>query len=69
MLVIAAIFSGLALMPQQLTMLRSMILDGTPKMHLVGFSFQWYTFTSLKTLVRSVMRVSAVLDLTTTSST
>jgi len=69
MLVTAAIFSGLASMPWQLTMLPSRIPDGTPKMHLVRFSFHQYTLRALKTLVRSAMRVLEVLDLTTTSST
>jgi hypothetical protein len=40
MLVISSIFSGLASMPWWLTMLPSRIPNGTPKMHLVGFSFQ-----------------------------
>ena len=62
MLVTAAILSGLASMPRRLTMLPSNIPDGTPKIHLVGFSFHRYTFNVLKTLVRSVMRVSAVLN-------
>ena len=50
-------------------MLPNRILNVTPKMHLVGFSFHQYTLRALKTLVRLAMRESAVLDLTTTSST
>ena len=69
MLVTAAIFSGLASMLWRLTMLPSRIPDGMPKMHIVGFNFHRYTFRALKTLVRLAMRVLAVLDLTTTSST
>ena len=49
-------------------MLPSRIPDGTPKIHLVGFSFHRYTFRALKVLVRSKMWVSVVLDLTTMSS-
>ena len=69
MLVTVTIFSRLASMPQQLMMLPSRIPGGMQKMHLVGFSFHWYTFRALKTSVRSAMKVSVVLDLTTTSST
>ena len=68
-MVIAAIFSRLASMTWRLMMLPSRIPDGTPKMHLVGFSFHQYTFKDLKTSIRSAMRVSAVVDLTTMSST
>ena len=45
------------------------ILDGTPKIHLVGFSFHWYFCRLVNVLSRSAMRSLAVLDLTTTSST
>ena len=54
-------------MPWRLMMLPSRISDGTPKIHLVGFNFHQYTFRALKVLVRLLMRVSVVLDLTTTS--
>ena len=36
----ALIFSGLASIPQLLTMNPSSFLEGTPKTHLVGLSFQ-----------------------------
>ena len=65
MLVTSAIFSGLASMPWQLTMLPSRIPDGTPKMHLVGFSFHRYTSRALKPSLRSTMRELVVLDLIT----
>jgi hypothetical protein len=38
-LAIASIFFGLASMPWRLPILPKRIPDGTPKMHLVGFSF------------------------------
>ena len=50
MLVTAAIFSSLALMPWQLMMFPSRIPDGTPKMHLVGFNFHRYTFRGFENI-------------------
>jgi hypothetical protein len=42
-LVMAEIFSGLASMPRWLMMKPSSLLEGTPKMHLFGLSFQRYS--------------------------
>jgi hypothetical protein len=69
MLVMAEIFLGLALMPQWLMMKPSSFPDGTPKMHLIELSFQWYSRKDAKVSSRSAMSMSEFLVLTTTSST
>jgi hypothetical protein len=69
MLVMAEIFSGLALMPQWLMMKLSSFPEGTPKMHLLGLSFHWYSRKDAKVPSRSAMSVSEFRVLTTTSST
>jgi hypothetical protein len=42
-LVMEEIFSGLASMPRWLMMKPSSFPDGTPKTHLLGLSFHWYS--------------------------
>jgi hypothetical protein len=69
MLVMAEIFSGLASLPRWLMMKPSSFPDGTPKIHLFGLSFQWYSRKHAKVSSRSAMSVSEILVLTTTSST
>jgi hypothetical protein len=69
MLVMVEIFSGLASVPRWLMMKPSSLLDGTPKTHLFGLSFQWYSHKDVKVSSRSAMSVSEFLVLTTTSST
>jgi hypothetical protein len=69
MLVMAEIFSELASMPRWLMMKPSSLLDGTPKTHLFGLSFQRYSCMDVKVSSRSVMRVSKFLVFMTTSST
>jgi hypothetical protein len=69
MLVMAEIFSGLASMPRWLMMKPSSFLDGTPKMHLFGLSFQRYSRKDAKVSSRSAMSISEFLVMTTTSST
>jgi hypothetical protein len=68
MLVMAEIFSGLALMPRWLMMKLSSLPDGTPKTHLFGLSFQQYSRKDAKVSSRSAMSVSEFLVLTTMSS-
>jgi hypothetical protein len=68
MLVMAEIFLGLALMPRWLMMNPSSLSDGTPRTHLFGLSFQWYSHKDAKVSLRSAMNVSEFLVLTTTSS-
>jgi hypothetical protein len=51
-LVMAEIFSGLALMPQWLMMKLSSFPDGTPKTHLFGLSFQRYSHRDAKVSLR-----------------
>jgi hypothetical protein len=69
MLVMAEIFSGLASMPRWLMMKWISFLEGTPKPHLWGLSFHWYSHRDAKVSSRSAMSVSEFLVLTTTSST
>jgi hypothetical protein len=69
MLVMAEIFSGLALMLRWLMMKPNSLPEGTPKMHLFGLSFQRYSRRDAKVSSRSSMRVLEFLVLTTTSST
>jgi hypothetical protein len=69
MLVMAEIFSGLASMPRWLMMKPSSLLDGTPKTHLFGLSFQRYSRKEAKVSSRSAMSMLEFLVLTTTSST
>jgi phage protein U len=68
-LVMAEIFSGLALMPRWLMMKPSSFPDGTPKTHLFWLSFQRYSQKDTKVSSRLAMSVSEFLVLTTTSST
>jgi hypothetical protein len=68
MLVMAEIFSGLALMPCWLMMKPSSLPEGTPS-SLFGLSFQRYSRRDAKVSSRSSMRVPEFLVLTTTSST
>jgi hypothetical protein len=68
-LVIAEIFSGLALMPRWLMMKPSSLPEGTPKAHLFGLSFHRYLRRDAKVSSRSSMRVLEFLVLTTASST
>jgi hypothetical protein len=69
MLVMTKIFSGLASMPRWLMMKPSSFPDGTPKMHLLGMSFHWYSHRDAKVSSRLVMSVSEFRVLMTTSST
>jgi hypothetical protein len=63
--VMAEIFSGLASMPRWLMMKPSSLLEGTPKTHLFGLSFQRYSRRDSKVSLRSSMRVLEFLVLTT----
>jgi hypothetical protein len=69
MLVMAEIFSGLASMPRWLMMKPSSLPDDTPKTHLFGLSFQWYSCKDAKVSSRSAMSASEFLVLKTMSST
>jgi hypothetical protein len=69
MLVMAEIFSGLASTPRWLTMKLSSFPEGTPKTHLLGLSFHWYSRKDAKVSSRSAMSVLEFRVLTTTSST
>jgi hypothetical protein len=68
-MVMAEIFSGLALMPRWLIMKLSSFPEGTSKTHLLGLSFHWYSRRDAKVSSRSVMSVSEFQVFTTTSST
>jgi hypothetical protein len=68
MLVTAETFLRFASMSQALTIYPRRIPDGTPKMHLVGFSFHQNFFKVVNVSLRSAMRLSVVLDLTATPS-
>lgn len=68
-LVTADTLSGFGSMARRLTRFPNRMPDETPKIHFVGLSFQRYLRRFANVSLRSVMRVSAVLDLTTTSST
>jgi hypothetical protein len=69
MLVMAAIFSGLASMPRSETMNPRSMPRGTPKTHFLGLSFTPFAFRHLNVISRSEMRSDAFLVLTTMSST
>jgi hypothetical protein len=69
MLVMAEIFSGLASMSRWLMMKPSSFPEGTPKTHLLGLSFHWYSHRDAKVSSRSAMGVSEFWVFTTTSST
>jgi hypothetical protein len=69
MLVMTEIFAGLASMPRWLMMKLSSFPKGTPKTHLLGLSFHWYSHKDAKVSSRSVMSVLEFQVLTTTSST
>ena len=62
-LVMVEIFSGFASMPRWLMMNPSSFPDGTPKTHLVGLSFHWYSHKLAKVSSRSVMKVSEISGL------
>jgi hypothetical protein len=68
-LMMASIFSGLALIPQWLTMNPSNFRAGTPKTHFSGLSFHRYRLRLLKTSYKSSMKLSEFSVLITTSST
>jgi hypothetical protein len=69
MLVMAAIFSGLASMPRSETMNPKSMPRGTPKTHFSGLSFTPFALRHLNVVSRSVRRSEAFLVLTTMSST
>jgi hypothetical protein len=69
MLVMAAIFSGLASMPRSETMNPRSMPRGTPKTHFSRLSFTPFTLRHLKVVSRSERRSEAFLVLTTMSST
>jgi hypothetical protein len=68
MLVTVETFSSFASMSWALTIYPRRIPDGTPKMHLVGFSFHQKFFKVVNVSFRSAMRLLAILDLTATLS-
>jgi hypothetical protein len=67
-LVMAEIFSGLASMPRWVMMKPSSFLEGTPKTHLFGLSFHWYSSGDAKVFQISDERVgvSGLDDLSST---
>jgi hypothetical protein len=69
MLVMAAIFSGLASMPHSETMNPRSMPWGTPKTHFSGLSFMPFARRHLNVTSRSERRSKAFLVLTTMSST
>jgi hypothetical protein len=69
MLVMAAIFSGLALMPLSETMNPRSMPRGTPKTHFSGLSFTPFARRHPKVTSRLERRSEACLVLTTMSST
>jgi hypothetical protein len=69
MLVMAAIFSGLASMPRSETMKPRSMPQGTPKTHFSGLSFMPFALRHLNVVSRSERRSEAFLVLTTMSST
>ena len=69
MLVMAAIFSGLASMPRSETMNPRSMPRGTPKTHFSGMSFTPFTLRHRNVVSRSERRSEAFLVLTTMSST
>jgi hypothetical protein len=68
MLVMAAIFSGLASMPRSETMNPKSMPRGTPKTHFSGYSFTPFTLSHRNVASRSERRSEAFLVLTTMSS-
>jgi hypothetical protein len=68
-LVMVEIFSGLASMPQWLMMKSSSFPEGTPKTHLFGLSFHWYSRRAAKVYSRSAISVLEFWVLTTMLST
>jgi hypothetical protein len=69
MLVMAAIFSGLASMPRSETMIPRSMPRGTPKTHFLGLSFTPFVLRHLNVTSRSERRSDAFLVLTMMSST
>jgi hypothetical protein len=69
MLVMAAIFSGLASMPRSKTMNPRSMPRGTPKTHFSGLSFSPFVLRHLNVVSRSERRSEAFFVLTTMSST
>jgi hypothetical protein len=69
MLVMAAIFSGLASMPHSETMNPRSMPQGTPKTHFSRLSFTPFALRHLNVISRSERRSKAFLVLTTMSST
>jgi hypothetical protein len=69
MLVMAAIFSGLASMPHSETMKPRSMPRGTPKTHFLGLSFTPFALRHLNVISRSERRSEAFLVLTTKSLT
>jgi hypothetical protein len=69
MLVMAAIFSGLASMPLSETMNPKSMPRGTPKTHFLGLSFTPFALRHQNVTSRSERRSEAFLVLTTMSST
>jgi hypothetical protein len=68
-LMMALIFSGLASIPQWLTMNLSNFPAGTSKTHFSGLSFHRYRLRLLKTSCKSSMKFAEFSVLITTSST
>jgi hypothetical protein len=68
MLVMAAIFSGLASMPRSETMNPRSMPRGTPKTHFSGLSFTPLALRNLNVVSRSERRLEAFFVLTTMSS-
>jgi hypothetical protein len=69
MLVMAAIFSGSALMPRSETKNPKSMPRGTPKTHFLGLSFTPFALRHQNVTSRSERRSEAFLVLTTMSST
>jgi hypothetical protein len=67
--VMAEIFLGLASMPRWLMMKPSSFPEGTPKAHLLGLIFHWYSRKDAKVSLRLAMSMSEFRVLTNTSST
>jgi hypothetical protein len=62
LLVMAVIFLGLDSMPRWLMMKPSNFPEGTPKTHLLGLSFHWYSRRGAKVSSRSVIGMSEGSD-------
>ena len=69
MLVMAETFSGLDSMPRSETMNPKSMPRGTPNTHFLGLSLMPFSLRHLKVILKSSMRPSAFLVLTTMSST